>query len=159
LDLGRSAAAGAGAAVEFVRLDDHGLGDLGTDFDLVFSVYALQFVPDVARVMQLLAERLRSGGRLLISVDHPMRLSGEWRDDEFLVEDYFAQGWQSWPYDFPEAGITVEMRRYRRPIQDWVNALLSGPRWKFVWGVRAWWGFARVRGVRSEPVGRRGRLW
>jgi SAM-dependent methyltransferase len=127
LDLGRSSATEADAAVEFVGLDDQGFGELATDFDLVLSVYALQFVPDAAAAIQLLAERLRIGGRLLISVDHPVRLSGEWREDEFLVEDYFAQGWQSWPYDFPEVGITVEMRRYRRPVQDWVNALLCAP--------------------------------
>lgn len=127
LELGRAAASAASARVEFVRLDGHGLRELPTDFDLVLSVYALQFVPDVTAVMLLLAERLRIGGRLLISVDHPMRLSGEWHDDAFLVENYFARCWQSWPYDFPEAGITVDMRRYLRPLQDWVNALLNAP--------------------------------
>ena len=62
---------------------------------------------------------------MLLSVDHPMRLYGEWRKDEFIVEDYYARGWQTWPYDFPEAGLQVEMRRFRRSTEEWVNALLG----------------------------------
>lgn len=127
LDLARSGAAEAGVFVEFLMLDDSGLSTLPTDNDLVLSVYALQFVADAEAAMRLLAQRLRVGGRLVVSVDHPMRLSGEWRDDEFIVENYFARGWQTWPYDFPEAGIQVEMRRYRRSTQDWVNAVLAAP--------------------------------
>jgi SAM-dependent methyltransferase len=127
LDLARSAAAEAGAAVEFLRLADDGIECLADDFDLVLSVYALQFVADAGAVMRLLAGRLRIGGRLVVSVDHPVRLSGEWRGDDFVVENYFAQGWQTWDYDFPEAGVRAEMRRYRRPIQEWVAALLATP--------------------------------
>jgi SAM-dependent methyltransferase len=127
LDLARSAAAQAHVQVEFLRLNEHGLGDLAEDFDLLLSVYALQFVADAVAVMRLLAQRLRAGGRLVVSVDHPVRLCGEWTGDEFVVENYFARGWQTWPYDFPEAGVHVEMRRYRRPVQEWVNAVLAAP--------------------------------
>jgi SAM-dependent methyltransferase len=127
LDLAQKAASQAGAVVEFLNLGDDGLGRLGSGFDLVLSVYALQFIADAAAVMRLLAGLLRVGGRLVVSVDHPMRLSGEWRGDEFIVEGYFAEGWQSWSYDFPEAGVQVEMRRYRRPAQDWVNAVIAAP--------------------------------
>ena len=127
LDLARSAAAQAGARVEFLRLDDQGIGSLPHDFDLVLSAYALQFVADATAAMRLLAARLRVGGRLVISVDHPVRVSGEWDGNDFIIENYFAQGWQTWPYDFPEAGVRAEMRRYRRPVQEWVTALLAAP--------------------------------
>lgn len=127
LELARRFARDAGVPVEFRKLDNEGVADLTVDFDLVLSVYALQFVADAASALRDLASRLRPGGRLVLSVDHPMRLSGEWRDDEFVVEDYFARGWQTWPYDFPEAEVQVEMRRFRRSTQEWVNALLAAP--------------------------------
>jgi hypothetical protein len=31
------------------------------------------------------------------------------------------------PYDFPEAGIQVEMRRFRCSTQEWVSAVLAAP--------------------------------
>jgi SAM-dependent methyltransferase len=127
LDYARTRAEQAGASVDFWLLDDSAVTRLPDDFDVVLAVYSLQFVADIHAAMAVLSDSLRPGGRLIVSVDHPVRLSGEWQDDSFMVEDYFSTGWQSWPYDFPEAGLEVVMRRYRRPMQDWVNALVAGP--------------------------------
>lgn len=123
--LARLLAMELGTGVEFQELRPGDLSELGDDFDLVLSVYALQFVENISSVLRQLSLRLRPGGVLLISVDHPMRVSGEWQGDNFVVEDYFAHGWQAWPYDFPEAGLSVQMRRFRRSTQEWVSAVLD----------------------------------
>jgi len=117
----------AEVGVDLRRLDERGIDDLPTDFDLVLSVYALHFVEDVKGTLRRLASRLRAGGTLVLSVDHPLRVSGEWGEPGFVVEDYFAHGWQSWPYDFPEAGLRVQLHRYRRTVGDWVAAVLAAP--------------------------------
>lgn len=127
LELARALADESGVSVEFRDLRDGGVAGLPGDFDVVLSVYALQFVADLPATLRDLAALMTSGGTLVISVDHPMRLSGEWRGDEFVVDNYFARGWQTWPYDFPEAGLQVTMRRFRRTTQDWIAALLRAP--------------------------------
>lgn len=121
----RSLACGAGAKVEFRDLSDTSLADLVGTIDIVLSVYAMQFVADIGAALARIAALMRPGGTLILSVDHPVRLAGEWRDDEFVMANYFAVGWQSWPYDFPEAGLRVTMRRFRRTTADWVNAVLA----------------------------------
>jgi len=113
--------------VELRRLDDAALDSLPTDFDLVLSVYALHFVDDAAATLRRLASHMRVGGTLVLSVDHPLRVAGEWRADKFVVENYFVRGWQSWRYDFLEADLPVRMHRYRRTVGDWVGAVLAAP--------------------------------
>jgi 2-polyprenyl-3-methyl-5-hydroxy-6-metoxy-1,4-benzoquinol methylase len=125
LDRARRLARRSQVAVRFHNLREGGMRSFSEDFDLVISVYAMQFVADLPTVLRDIASRTRPGGMLVLSVDHPVRLSGEWHDDEFVVEDYFAHGWQTWPYDFPEAGIQVTMRRYRRTTEEWVTTLLA----------------------------------
>jgi len=125
LDSARSLAGRAGVTVEFRDLSHAGLTDLLGTIDIVLSVYAMQFVADIRATLAWIAALLRPGGILVLSVDHPVRLAGEWRDDEFIIEDYFVGGWQSWPYDFPEAGLQVTMRRFRRTTAEWVDAVLA----------------------------------
>lgn len=125
LDLARALADEAGTAVEFHNLRDGGLDGLPDDFDVVLSVYAMQFVADLPKAFRDLASHMNSGGTLVLSVDHPMRLSGEWTGDEFVVDNYFTRGWQAWPYDFPEAELQVTMRRFRRTTEEWINTLLG----------------------------------
>lgn len=124
LEVARALAEKSSVSVEFRNLRDGGVGSLPNDFDFVLSVYAMQFVADLPAVLSELASHMNSGGMLVLSVDHPMRLSGEWRGDEFVVDNYFTRGWQSWPYDFPETGLQVTMRRFRRTTEEWINALL-----------------------------------
>ena len=125
LDRARSLAVRSGVSAEFRNLQDGGLGSLPDDFDVVLSVYAFQFVADLPTVLHELASHMNMGGMLVLSVDHPMRLAGEWHDDKFVVDNYFARGWQTWPYDFPEADLRVTMRRFQRTTEEWINALLS----------------------------------
>jgi 2-polyprenyl-3-methyl-5-hydroxy-6-metoxy-1,4-benzoquinol methylase len=127
LAVARSLARRAGVVAEFRDLNDAGLADLAGTFDIVLSVYAMQFVADIYAALGRIAALMRPGGTLVLSVDHPVRLSGEWRDHEFVIEGYFVGGWQSWPYDFPEAGLQVTMRRFRRTTAEWVNAVLAAP--------------------------------
>ena len=125
LALGRELAERSGAQVDFRHLDPGHLDELPCDLDLVLSVYSLQYVPDAGRIVAALARRLRSGGQLVVSVDHPVRTAGVWRDGDFVLGDYFVTGWESWDYDFPEQDLQVEMRRYRRPVGEWVGAFVS----------------------------------
>jgi SAM-dependent methyltransferase len=126
LDEARRLAAEHGAAIELHALDAESIDALPADFDLVISVYALMYVERVERALAAMARRLAPGGRLIVSVDHPLRLAGEWSDDgRFEIASYFARGWQRWPFDFPERGITAELQRFHRTVGDWVAALLA----------------------------------
>lgn len=113
-----------GATVDFVRLGADVTAVLPDEVDLVISVYALQYVADLDQVLRGLAAHMVPGATLVIGVDHPIRLAGDWVDDTFVVDGYFDRGWQSWSYDFPEADTRVTMRRFRRTTEEWVTALL-----------------------------------
>ncbi|MEZ4300975.1 MAG: class I SAM-dependent methyltransferase [Polyangiaceae bacterium] len=115
-----------GARVELFQMGAEQVGELGASFDLVLSVYALMYVADIERAMEQIASTLVTGGEIVLAVDHPMRLSGAWDEqDRFVVGHYFDVGWESWNYDFPEHGIRTEMHRFRRTVSDWVNVMIG----------------------------------
>ena len=112
--------------VDFYPLKATELDRLNECFDLVLSVYALMYVENIKIVLEKVYAMLADNGEVVISVDHPFRLSGEWIDPtRFVVESYFATGWQSWNYDFPESRVETTMYRFHRTIADWVNAFLE----------------------------------
>ena len=111
--------------VDFKQLSCEEVGNLKGTFDLVLSAYAMMYVEDLPKALKAVHERLRPGGHLVLSVDHPFRLAGEWEEDgTFKVRDYFATGWQTWDFDFPESRVRQKMHRYHRTVSDWVQALL-----------------------------------
>jgi 2-polyprenyl-3-methyl-5-hydroxy-6-metoxy-1,4-benzoquinol methylase len=115
-----------GVEVEFLQASAEETRGLGERFDIVLSCYALMFVADVAAVFRQVRHLLRVGGIFVVSVDHPMRLSGDWNEaDEFVVRNYFQTGWQSWHYDFPERATGTTMHRYHRTLGQWVQAIVG----------------------------------
>jgi SAM-dependent methyltransferase len=66
----------AGVAVRFVEADVHdAVAALGRDFDLAYaSVGAINWIPSIARWMQVAAGLLRPGGRLYLRDVHPMAM-------------------------------------------------------------------------------------
>lgn len=79
IDAGEAVAAGAHVkeeqpAVSYVQCDGGDLPFEAEAFDLVFSAHGvLAFVPEAADVLRGWARVLRSGGRCVFSVPHPMR--------------------------------------------------------------------------------------
>lgn len=93
-------------------------------FDVVFSAFGgLPFVPDVAAVLQDVARVLRPGGRLVFSVNHPMRWI--FPDDPGPVGllaniPYFEREYLE--YDENDELVYAE---YHRTFGDWIAALVG----------------------------------
>lgn len=62
------------------------VSDAGSDFDLVLCCLVLSHVEDLARALQILGDRLKPGGRLILSDFHPIFLLTGFRTS-FSVED------------------------------------------------------------------------
>ena len=100
-------------------------------FDVVFSAYALHYVPAIETCLAEVSRVLRSGdtsagvfgGLFVFSLDHPFR-DCFWDDDsgdESLqpVRSYFTRGAIDWQF-----GSSGEwMRSYHRTVGDWVDLL------------------------------------
>ncbi len=96
-------------------------------FDLVVSSMALHYVRDYGAVTQRVFEALRSGGRFVFSVEHPVCTAnpvGWVRDDEGNV--------LYWPLDrYQEEGertttwFVAGVRKYHRTVSSYVNALTA----------------------------------
>lgn len=110
--------------VALVQADAQALPYLDDSFDVVFSVFgALPFVPEVGPVLADVARVLRPGGRLVFSVNHPMRWI--FPDDpgaEGLVATipYFER-----EYVETDDDGTVTYAEFHRTVGDWVRALVG----------------------------------
>lgn len=100
-------------------------------FDVVFSAYALHYVPHIEACLAEVSRVLRRadtgtgvlGGQFVFSLDHPFRdcfwddVSGE--ESLQPMRSYFARGALDWRF-----GSSGEwMRSYHRTIGDWVALL------------------------------------
>lgn len=116
--LSRSATSGAA----LVQADVQAMPYRDDAFDVVFSAFgALPFVPDVAAVLADVARVLRPGGRLVFSVNHPMRWV--FPDDPgpagLLAQlSYFEREY----LEYSDDG-TLTYAEYHRTFGDWVQAL------------------------------------
>ena len=110
-------------------------GDLGRftggSFDLVFSAYALHYVPHIEACLAEVSRVLRyadtgagvPGGQFVFSLDHPFRdcFSDDDNGEESLhpLRSYFTRGAMDWQF-----GSSGEwMRSFHRTIGDWVALL------------------------------------
>lgn len=87
-------------------------------FDLVVASLSLHYVEDWASALAELRRVLRPGGRLTVSIIHPMVYA--------IVHpkaDYFALTQYSEDYDYGDQ--TVWMTYWHRPLQDVVNAFIG----------------------------------
>jgi SAM-dependent methyltransferase len=92
-------------------------------FDVVFSAYALLYVPDVTTCLAEVHRVLLTDGQFVFSLDHPFRdcFWDEELDEDTLVptRSYFQRGAMDW--QFSTGGEW--MRSYHHTIGDWVSML------------------------------------
>lgn len=97
----------------------------GATFDIILSVFALDFVPDLAPVLKQVAEHLRPSGRFVFSCKHPLawhRVSPD--GDAVVVADYFAERAKESVWAFDGVAYAVS-RLYYRPLGSWFGQLAS----------------------------------
>lgn len=87
-------------------------------------------VPDVSAAFRECGRVLEPEGTFLFSVPHPIVHHGHWQTDGeahklfFALDAYFERG----PFDaewLDETGRPVRFRRFRRPLQDYTEALAA----------------------------------
>lgn len=126
--------------------DVHDLSRFATGtFDLVFSAMDLE-VPDVRPVFAEFARVLKPSGTFVFSVPHPIIQHGKWVRDaaggrqHYGLDDYFARGRYDYcnPLWTDESGTPVVFQRFRRPLQDYTEALAGA-------------GFVLLRLLEGEP--------
>lgn len=92
-------------------------------WDVVFSVYAFQYIADMPRCLSECARVLRPGGRLVFSLDHPIRTC--FFDDEehesapYPARSYFDHRPLAWMF----GDTSVWMHSYHHTIAEWVDML------------------------------------
>lgn len=117
-------AAHEGVAVSFAQGSAEDLGAFADDsWDMVFSVYAFQYIADMPRCLRECARVLRPGGRLVFSLDHPIRIC--FFDDEehesslYPMRSYFDRRPIAWM--FGDTGVW--MHSHHRTIAEWIDML------------------------------------
>ena len=120
----RRLAAAEGVHVDLVlgSLEELGAFDTGAT-DIVFSSYTFPYVADMARCLEECARVLRPGGRLVFSLDHPVR--GCFFDEEagellpYPARNYFDETTVRWRFD----GTSVRMETIHRTVATWIDLL------------------------------------
>jgi ubiquinone/menaquinone biosynthesis C-methylase UbiE len=87
-------------------------------FDLVVASLALHYVEDWTSALAELRRVLKPGGRLLVSIIHPMVYAIVYPE-----ADYFALTRYSEDYDYGDE--TVWMTYWHRPLQDVINTFVG----------------------------------
>lgn len=151
-----AAAARIGGGFPLVQADARSLPFGDDSFDIVFTAYgAIPFVPDAERVHAEAFRVLRSGGRWVCSVTHPIRWA--FPDDPSergLTADrsYFDRR----PYVETDAAGRVLYAEYHRTLGDHIAELVGAgfvldrlvePEWPDGHD-RTWGGWSRLRGER-----------
>lgn len=95
--------------VQLVQADlDHLPFRADSRFDLVHSAYALPFVREPDKLIRAAAERLVSGGVLLLSTAHPLAM-GEWLEVDDGETGIFTQNYFQPAKDWRQEGDTEEV--------------------------------------------------
>ena len=120
-ELGRS----TGVTVPLLQADAAALPLTDASFDLVCSAYgALPFVSDARAVLREVRRVLRPGGRLVASVNHPMRWpfpDSPDPEDLRIVSSYFDRT----PYVEVDDEGAVSYVEHHRTVGDWVRAVVG----------------------------------
>jgi SAM-dependent methyltransferase/predicted acetyltransferase len=88
--------------------------------DLVTSRLALNYIEDLAGIFRHMHESLRPGGRVVLSVEHPVITSSfeslaSGRRSNWLVDDYFRTGPR------PHRWLGHEVLKYHRTLDDYLD--------------------------------------
>lgn len=107
-----------GQGIHYVQADLCELPDLGEPFDLCVVSMVLAAIPEWERALTACVERLRPGGVIVVTLNHPCfeRLWTTWRDcGEYRLSRYLAE------YEIEGAhGID-----FHRPLSTYVNRLID----------------------------------
>jgi len=124
--LGRARELAGSPLVEYRTGDLAALDVPERDFDLVYCALAFHYIEDLPRLCAAIRSRLRTGGRLVATIEHPIYSAP--RDDQWRIED----GRTVWPLDgYLNEGKRVRnwfadgVVKYHRTIETYVNALLD----------------------------------
>jgi SAM-dependent methyltransferase len=125
LAFARQRAAAAGVEIPFVAGSAVDLSGFGPETqDLILAVYVLPYVEPLAACLAECWRVLRPGGRLVFSLDHPLRdcfLDTEEQElTLYPVRDYFDETPIRWR--FP--GTHVRMANRHLPLSGWIDHLL-----------------------------------
>lgn len=115
-------------AIDYRRVAIEDLDFPAESFDVVLSSLAFHYVADIAAAFAAVRRVLKTGGRFVLSVEHPVftaRAEQNWfygPDGEILhwpVDDYQAEGIRhaSWLAD--------DVVKYHRTVASWINTLID----------------------------------
>ena len=110
--------------VRFERADATALDFLpAASFDLILAVYVFPYIEDLAAALAECVRLLRTGGRLIISQDHPIRACywDEENQEEGVLptRSYFAEHPLQWAF----AETETPMRTHHRTLSQWLRSL------------------------------------
>ena len=115
-------------AIDYRRVAIEDLDFPAESFDVVLSSLAFHYVADIAAAFATVRRVLKTGGRFVLSVEHPVftaRAEQSWfygPDGEIVhwpVDDYQAEGIRhaSWLAD--------DVVKYHRTVASWINTLID----------------------------------
>lgn len=120
----RDLAAAESVPVDFVRSDAADLSFLASAaWDQVLAVYSFPYIEAIDLALAECARVLRTGGRLILSQDHPIRACywDETNQEETILpaRSYFDRRPLRWPF----AGTDVAMTSHHRTLAQWIDHL------------------------------------
>lgn len=115
---------GVEIAFRNTTLDSLAAEEMGR-FDLIIAVQVMQYVAEAAAALHALAALLVPGGRLILSIDHPVRDLFFDAEEQTLgivpTADYHAAASVQWRF----AGSEATMTTWHRTVSAWVALTLD----------------------------------
>lgn len=126
LSLARARASQHGLEIAFVNSSiEQYLEDNRRSFDVIFSCFALEYIPDQGLIIGLAARALRAGGSLVLCDLHPLvssaDLVGVTRQSFIATVDYFRRGARAFTWEL--SGSTETLTRFHATVGDYVHWL------------------------------------
>lgn len=126
LAFGRSLARQEGVIAQFVQGSAEDLSAFADGaWDVVFSAFAFQYVANMAACLHECSRVLRTGGRLVFSLDHPFRdcFTDAETDEMSIVplRSYFDNAAMRWQW----GNTGIRMESYHWSIAQWVEMLAT----------------------------------
>ena len=119
--------------IRYLHLDARDIGSCwpARSFDLVTACMSLQDMPDTPRICQAAAQLLRTGGRLVFSVPHPLTDTAlrEWERDAqgrkiaLKIDRYFETGADVMHWTMPRLKSRWSSPFWRHTLQQWSDML------------------------------------
>ena len=124
LQFARTLAKAEKLSIEFLRGSVENLPSLpDAHWELAFSAYTFHYVENIASALAECRRVLRPGGRLVFSLDHPIRDCFYDQEDEedtvYPARGYFDREPIRWHF----GSTGVKMWTYHRTISEWIDLL------------------------------------